>query len=103
MGHEFEQLSGQILAAAVDVHKALGPGFVESIYQRAMEVSLKHRGITYDRQKEIHVFFEGEDVGLQRLDLVVESEIIVELKAVRRSRTFTSRRCVPISEPQIYA
>ena len=103
MGHEFEQLSGQILAAAVDVHKALGPGFVESICQRAMEVCLKHRGITYDRQKEIHVFFEGEDVGLQRLDLVVESEIIVELKAVRRSRTFTSRRCVPISEPQIYA
>ena len=83
MGHEFEQLSGQILAAAVDVHKALGPGFVESIYQRSMEVCLKHRGITYDRQKEIHVFFEGEDVGLQRLDLVVESEIIVELKAVK--------------------
>jgi len=67
----------------VDVHKALGPGFLESIYQRAMEVALHHRGIPFERQKEIHVFFEGEDLGLQKLDLVVAGEIILELKAVK--------------------
>jgi GxxExxY protein len=83
MGHEFEELSGRILGAAVEVHKALGPGFLESIYQRAMEVALQHRGISFQRQKEVHVYFEGVDVGVQRLDLVVEEQVILELKAVK--------------------
>lgn len=83
MAHEFEELSGRILAAAVDVHKELGPGFMESIYQKAMEVALEHRGIAFERQKEIHVFFEQVDVGLHRLDLVVDGQIILELKAIK--------------------
>jgi GxxExxY protein len=83
MAHQFEEVSGRILAAAVEVHKALGPVFLESIYQKAMEVALQHRGIAFQRQKEIHVYFEEVDVGLQRLDLVVEEQIILELKAVK--------------------
>jgi len=83
MGHPFEELSSRILAAAVEVHKALGPGFLESIYQRAMEVALAHHGIPFERQKEIRVFFMDADVGLQRLDLVVGQQIILELKAVK--------------------
>src|SRR5262245_43423033 len=83
MTHQFEELSGRILAAAVEVHKSLGPGFLESIYQRAMEVALEHRNIAFQRQKEIHVFFEGVDVGMHRLDLVVEGTIILELKAIK--------------------
>ena len=83
MGHAFEELSGRILGAAVDVHKALGPGFLESIYQRAMEIAFEHRDILFERQKEIHVVFEEVDVGLHRLDLVVAGQIIVELKAVK--------------------
>jgi GxxExxY protein len=83
MGHEFEELSGQILGVAVEVHKALGPGFLESIYQRAMEVALEHREIGFERQKEVHVYSEGVDLGIQRLDLVVAEQVIVELKAVK--------------------
>lgn len=83
MGHDFEALSGRILESAVAVHKALGPGFLESIYQKAMEIALCHRDIPFERQKEIHVIFEEVDVGLHRLDLVVAAENIVELKAVR--------------------
>ena len=83
MGHEFEELSGQILGAAVEVHKALGPGFLESIYQRAMEVALEHRGIAFERQKEVHVYLEGVDLGVQRLDLIVAEQVILELKAVK--------------------
>ena len=82
MSHQFEELSNRVLAAAIAVHKALGPGFVEPIYQKAMEVAMEHRGIAFERQKEIHVFFEGLAVGLQRLDLVVGTQIILELKAV---------------------
>jgi GxxExxY protein len=83
MGHEFEDLSARVIAAAIDVHKVLGPGFVEPIYQRAMEVALAKRDIPFVRQKEIHVLFEGVDIGLQRLDLVVADQIILELKAVK--------------------
>lgn len=83
MGHEFEALSGRILEAAVAVHKELGPGFLESIYQKAMEVALRHRAIPFERQQEIHIAFEGEEVGLHKLDLIVGGEIVVELKAVR--------------------
>jgi GxxExxY protein len=83
MAHEFEELSGRVLAAALDLHKALGPGFLEGIYQKAMEVALAHRGLACERQKETHVFFEGVDVGLHRLDLLVEAQIIVELKAIK--------------------
>src|SRR5688572_17424820 len=83
MAHEFEELSGRILGAAVEVHKALGPGFLESIYQRAMEVALSHREVPFEPQKEIHVFFEEVDVGVHRLDLVVQNRIILELKAVK--------------------
>jgi GxxExxY protein len=83
MGHEFEELSGRILGAAVEVHKALGPGFLESIYQRAMKVAFEHRGIAFVCQKEVHVYFEGEELGVQRLDLVVGEHVILELKAVK--------------------
>jgi len=83
MGHEFEELSGRILEAAVAVHRALGPGFLESVYQKAMEVALRHRRMTFDCQKEVRIFFEDEEVGLHKLDLVVEGQIIVELKAVK--------------------
>ena len=90
MGHPFEELSSRILGAAVEVHKALGPGFLESIYQRAMEVALNHRGIRFQRQKEVRVYFEGEDLGVQRLDLVVEQQVILELKAVKALEEFRS-------------
>ena len=83
MGQQFEELSSRILGAAVEVHKALGPGFLESIYQRAIEVALGHRGIGFERQKEVHVYFEDVEVGIQRLDLVIEGQIILELKAVK--------------------
>jgi GxxExxY protein len=83
MGHEFEASSSRVLAAAIDVHKALGPGFVEPIYQKAVEIALLRRGIRFETQKEFHVLFEDVDVGLHRLDLVVEGNIILELKAVQ--------------------
>lgn len=83
MAHQFEEMSNRVLAAAIEVHKALGPGFLESIYHKAMEVALLHRAIAFESQKEIHVFFEKVDVGLHRLDLVVANEIILELKAVK--------------------
>jgi GxxExxY protein len=82
MGHEFEPLSGEIIKAALDVHKALGPGFLESIYHKALCVALRHRNIHCEKEQDVHIFFEEEEVGIHRLDLVVEDQIVVELKAV---------------------
>jgi GxxExxY protein len=60
MGHEFEASSGQIIEAAIGVHKQLGPGFLESIYEDALKVALRHRGIVYEAQKEVSISFEDE-------------------------------------------
>jgi GxxExxY protein len=83
MGHEFEALSGLIIEAAIAVHKELGPGFLESVYENAMKIALTNRGTSYESQKDVPILFEGSQVGIHRLDLVVENEIIVELKAVK--------------------
>jgi len=83
MGHAFDELSGRVISAAIAVHRELGPGFLESIYESALKTALRHRGITYEAQKDVTVVFEGEEVGVHRLDLLVENEIVVELKAVK--------------------
>jgi len=83
VAHDFEPLSGRIIEAAIHVHKQLGPGFLESIYESALKVALRHRGIVYEAQKEVTVLFEGEEVGVHRLDLLVGGQIVVELKAIK--------------------
>ena len=83
MGHQFEATSGRIIEAAIAVHKELGPGFLEPIYDRAMQVALRNRQIPHESQKRVQIIFEGEEVGEHRLDLVVAGEIVVELKAVK--------------------
>ena len=83
MGHQFEATSGRIIEAAIAVHKQLGPGFLEPIYDRAMQVALRNRQVPHESQKRVRIIFEGEEVGEHRLDLVVAGEIVVELKAVK--------------------
>jgi GxxExxY protein len=84
MGRSFEVLSSQILAAAVDVHRALGPGFLEKSYARALRVALERRGVPYHSERKVELTFAGVDIGSYSLDLVVDDTIVVELKAVRR-------------------
>ncbi len=81
--HEFDELSKKIIGAAIEVHRELGPGFLESIYERALKVELSEHGLYYICQKEIKIEYLGVEVGSHRLDLVVENKIVVELKAVK--------------------
>ena len=83
MANGFEALSGRIIEAAIAVHTEFGPGFLESVYEQALRVALAHGEIPYESQKEVPVFFEGEEVGRHRLDLLVDGEIVVEIKAVK--------------------
>ena len=81
--HNFEELSKKIIGAAIEVHRALGPGFLESIYEQALKVELVEHDIHYDCQKDIKIKYLGVEVGLHRLDLLIENQIIIELKAVK--------------------
>jgi GxxExxY protein len=86
MGRRFEELSAEVIGAALSVHKELGPGFLESIYHAAMRVSLGHRGVPFDSELLVSIGFEGAMVGQARIDLIVGNQIVVELKAVREFR-----------------
>lgn len=70
------------MQAVFEVHNTLGPGFVESVYEEALACELEIRQIPFERQKEITVNYKGREVGLHRLDLVIDGKIILELKAV---------------------
>ena len=83
MSLEFEGLTEGIIGAAIEVHTQLGPGFMESIYERALVLELRKRGLRVASQVEIVVRYHDVEVGLHRLDLMVEETIVVELKAIK--------------------
>jgi len=78
----YPDLSYKIMGAIFEVHKSLGPGFKESIYEKALIKELTLLGLKIEVQKTIPVFYKGEKVGLHKLDLVVEDKLVIELKAV---------------------
>ena len=78
----YKELSFKIIEACFEVHNILGPGYSEKIYEEALSKELRDRGIGYERQKLVEVYYKGEKIGEYRLDLVVENKIILELKAV---------------------
>ena len=76
-----EAIAYRVIGAAIEVHRHLGPGFLESIYEKAMDHELKTSGLFAERQKEILVRYKDIEISGQRLDLLVGGRIIVELKA----------------------
>jgi GxxExxY protein len=76
------ELTDRIIAAAIRVHKELGPGFLEIIYEEALTIELAVTGISFERQKLLPIFYREHLIGEHRLDLVVEGTVIVELKAI---------------------
>lgn len=84
IGSEWNGLIQQILAAAVELHTRLGPGFLESIYHKGLVVELRLAGLHTTSEVEVPVFYRGIQLGRQKLDLVVASRAIVELKAVAK-------------------
>jgi GxxExxY protein len=75
-------LTDRVIAAAIRVHKELGPGFLEIMYEEALAIELASAGISFERQKLLPVFYHEHLIGEHRLDLVVEGKVILELKAI---------------------
>ncbi len=78
-----QELTSKIIAAAIEVHRTLGPGFLESIYEEALCVELDSMRITYERQKPVEILYREKKVGEHRLDFLVEKTVVVELKAIK--------------------
>lgn len=79
-----DQLARRVIGACIAVHRTLGPGFLESIYEEAVCIELIDNGIAFERQVPIAVEYRGRVVGEGRVDLLVERTLVVELKAVRQ-------------------
>jgi GxxExxY protein len=77
-----DELARAVIGAAIEVHRQLGPGFLESVYEEALCVELATGEIAFERQKEISVIYKGLQIGRQRIDLLVGQALIVELKTV---------------------
>lgn len=81
------QLTYNIIGAAMDVHNVLGPGLKEEVYEKALEVELNQRDIVVQRQYPLPVKYESEQVALFYLDLFVEDQVVVEVKALSHQLT----------------
>ena len=90
---EIEGLIKAVIQCAYDVRTQLSAGFLESVYQKAMLIELKEKGIRADMEMPINVYYKNEIVGEFRADIIVEGEIIIELKAVQH--------LLPIHENQL--
>ena len=78
----FKELSYALIGAAMEVHRVLGPGFLESVYEAALAYELTLRGIHFEPQKHLPVYYKDQLLGEYIADLVIEGQIIIELKAI---------------------
>jgi GxxExxY protein len=74
----------ETIGAAIAVHRELGPGFIESIYRKAMYIELESRNLAYEKERSIRVTYRGVEIPGQRVDVIVEGLIVLEIKAVTR-------------------
>ena len=81
-GKSLDDLAHTVIGAAIEVHRQLGPGYLESVYEEALCVELTGQGIQFERQKQFDVRYRGVSVGTGRIDILVEQSLIIEAKAV---------------------
>jgi len=80
--YKYSELTGKIIGCAMKVHSALGNGFQEVIYQRALEIEMGDNNLSFSREHEMPVFYKKQQIGTRRVDFLVEEVISVELKAI---------------------
>ena len=81
---EINQLTEKIIGCAIEVHRQLGPGLLESLYESALCIELEQAGLKYSRQAIIPVVYKNHPIGEHRIDLLVEDLVVLEIKSVER-------------------
>jgi GxxExxY protein len=76
-------LTDRVIGAAIFVHRQLGPGFLEKLYENALNIEFSKRGILFNRQVSVQVLYDGKVIGMHRLDMIIEQKVVLELKAVK--------------------
>jgi len=76
------ELTAKIIGCAMEVHKVLGNGFQEVIYQRALDIEMTRQGLHFVREQEMQIYYKGHDIGTRRVDFFVEDKVMVEIKAI---------------------
>ena len=79
-----EELTRKVIGCAIEVHKRLGNGFQEVIYQRALDIEMKLAHIEFAREMEMSIFYRDFEIGTRRVDFFVENKIMVEIKAITK-------------------
>lgn len=82
MEYKYQDITEKIIGSAMRVHGALGNGFQEVIYQRALEIEMKDIGLKFEREFEMPVYYKGNVIGQRRVDFFVEKKVMVELKSI---------------------
>ena len=82
--YKYSELTSKIIGCAMTVHKSLGNGFQEVIYQRALEIEMRLEKLTFNREFEMPIFYREQHIGTRRVDFLVENNISVELKAITK-------------------
>ncbi len=80
--YPLSDLTARIIGCAMEVHRYLGNGFQEVIYQRALDIEMRLQGLTFSREHEMDIFYKRELIGSRRVDFFVEQKVMVELKAI---------------------
>jgi GxxExxY protein len=80
--YRYSELTSKIIGCAMTVHKTLGNGFQEIIYQRALEIEMRLAGISFTREYEMPIYYREQIIGTRRVDFLVEGIISLELKAI---------------------
>ena len=82
--YKYSSITGQVIGAAMKVHSALGNGFQEVIYQRALDIEMAENYINFEREFEMPIFYRDQEIGTRRVDFLVEGTVAVELKALTK-------------------
>ena len=80
--YKYSELTSKIIGCSMAVHRALGNGFQEVIYQRALEIEMTDNGISFSREHEMPIYYKNQQIGTRRVDFLVEGVVSVELKAI---------------------
>ena len=104
MDEEMEDLIYRSIGCMIEVHRHLGPGFLEKVYRRAVALELERQKIRFEVEKEIELSYKGDRIGTHRLDLLIDKRLVVELKTVEelhkkhyaQVRSYLKALCQPV-------